>query len=429
MIFSFQQMAFGALLLLIQALAALPWLLVFNWNTIKNTFRPFFQSPGALFATWLSSGLAALWVPLIVLAVVVIGVGGIIPTVFFGLVQDKDTLEIFGRAYGAVLQLQLAADLFVAVFGLLLAIWPKGGAVALSAFREGIRQPMFWLLFLFGFGAMSISPLVPYFTFGEDHKMVEEIGYDTIMGLAMLFGVLAASTSITEEIEGRTAITLMSKPVSRRQFLLGKFVGILLAGLVMTVLLGWWFDWINLFKLWFDKIEPEKLMGRATPLSDYLRSWVSASVVPDFCRGIELWGLDSGRALPGLVLGFCHVMVLLAVAVSLATRLPMIVNLVICLGIYFIGHLTPVLVQIARDRARTEDSGPVSQMLYFMAQLFDTVLPGLDFFGLGTAVVRDNPLPPGPFLVYVGSVVFYGVLYTLIVLVFGLILFEDRDLA
>ena len=35
------------------------------------------------------------------------------------------------------------------------------------------------------------------------------------------FGVLVAAVSISEEIEGRTAVTLMSKPVSRRQFLLG----------------------------------------------------------------------------------------------------------------------------------------------------------------------------------------------------------------
>jgi hypothetical protein len=72
---------------------------------------------------------------------------------------------------------------------------------------------------------------------------------------------------------------------------------------------------------------------------------------------------------------------------------------------------------------------PVAQILSFMAQLFDTLLPGLDYFSLGTAVVRDNPLPLGPFFLYVGSVVCYAVLYTLIVLVFGLILFEDRDLA
>ena len=128
-----------------------------------------------------------------------------------------------------MLHLQLAADSFVFVFMLLLAIWPKGGAVALAAFREGIRQPMFWLLLGLALLLLIVFPFIPYFTFGEDLVMLKEMGYDTIMLAAPIFGVIAASNSISEEIEGRTAITLMSKPVSRRQFLLGKYVGIFLS--------------------------------------------------------------------------------------------------------------------------------------------------------------------------------------------------------
>src|SRR5262249_27258896 len=152
-------------------------------------------------------------------------------------------LLALGRIYGALLHLQFLADAFVLLFALLLTVWPRGAAVALAAFREGIRQPMFWFIFSFVLLFMVLSPFIPYFTFGEDFKMVKEIGYGLTMLGTALFAVLAASLSISEEIEGRTAITMMSKPVSRRQFLLGKYVGILLAALVMTVMLGWVFDW------------------------------------------------------------------------------------------------------------------------------------------------------------------------------------------
>src|SRR5437764_791425 len=63
---------------------------------------------------------------------------------------------------------------------------------------------------------------------------------------------VAASMSISEEIGGRTAVTVMSKPVSRRHFLLGKFAGILLAAMLMTGLLAWIFEGMMWFKLWFD---------------------------------------------------------------------------------------------------------------------------------------------------------------------------------
>src|SRR5205807_6683414 len=107
--------------------------------------------------------------------------------------SDPGVLTLWGRAYGSLLHLQLAADFFVFVFLALLTVWPKGGAVALAAFREGIRQPMFWLLTCAAAGLMLVSTLVPYFTMaaGEELKMVKELGYDTMMLGAGVFGVIS----------------------------------------------------------------------------------------------------------------------------------------------------------------------------------------------------------------------------------------------
>src|SRR5262249_33860308 len=195
---------------------------------------------------------AAWWLPRIL---IVVAVAVAAPLAFNLFVQGKEALQTLGQVYGAVLQIQLTVDFFILCFAALLLLWPKGGAVALAAFREGIRQPMFWLLVLIALGLMVISLVVPYFTFGEDHIMMKELGFDTIMLMAILFGALAATLFVTEEIEGRTAITLMSKPVSRRQFLLGKYVGILLTTLVMIGLLGWCFEGFILQKRWLDRLD------------------------------------------------------------------------------------------------------------------------------------------------------------------------------
>src|SRR5258708_6544058 len=200
----------GTVCWLIQFAAALPWLAILD----PRAFRAGVRRP----VNWL-----------IALGVAVALGAGL--AVFLSIVQDAERLLIWGRLFGAVLSLQLVLDFFVLLFPVLMRLWPHGAAVALAAFREGIRQPMFWLIMAFALGAMLFSPFLPYFTFGEDWKMVQEIGYDIIMLSAVLFAVLAASMSITEEIEGRTAITVMSKPVSRRQSLLGKYIGMLLAAL------------------------------------------------------------------------------------------------------------------------------------------------------------------------------------------------------
>jgi ABC-type transport system involved in multi-copper enzyme maturation permease subunit len=255
--------------------------------------------------------------------------------------------------------------------------------------------------------------------------MMKELGFDIIMLFAVVFGALAAAMSISEEIEGRTAITVMSKPVSRRQFLLGKFVGILLASLVMIALLGAYFEGVQIYKHWFDKLDPEPTPAWLVSALDRTRLPSDAT---DLLRGIGLWTNHTLETIPGLVLNLAQVMVLLSIAVTLATRLPMIVNLSTVLAVYFLSNLAPVLVAIG-NRAQEKTPGPVADMLAFFSRLFDTVLPSLEFFRLGPALTGDTPLATGAFFAYVGSVALYGLLFTSIVLLLGLILFEDRDLA
>jgi hypothetical protein len=386
-------------LALLQLLAALPWLAVLD----PAAFRGALRKPAA----WL------------VALVVCLGAGALVALFVGIIVQDPSRLLGWGKLYGAILNAQLVVDFFCIVFPLLLLVWPQGGAVALAAFREGVRQPMYWLITIIALGVLLVSPFLPYFTFGEDFKMVSELGFDIIMLSAVAFSVLAASMSISEEIEGRTAITLMSKPVSRRQFLLGKFFGILFAALLMTGMLGVVFDGVMWFKLWFDG----ELPGDPAWLEPVRAAWTSrlGEGGLNLALGAGLWFDYVLGTLAGLVFGFCQVMVLLAVAVALATRLPMVVNLVTCLVVFFLGHLTHVLVQVSAIGRY--------KLVNFMARFFENVLPGLEYFDIGPVIVRDVPPDASRFTFYIGSVVLYAVLYSIIALLFGLILFEDRDLA
>jgi ABC-type transport system involved in multi-copper enzyme maturation permease subunit len=412
----------GTGLMLLQLLFALPWMYV-----LLLTHNDRVQLRSNPLPAWL---LQRLWPTL--------GLCVGLPAVLFFTVNDRDTLENIGRAYGAVLQMQITADLFVLIFALLLVTWPKGGAVALAAFREGTRQPTFWLLFLVSLFAMAVWIIIPYFTLGEDYLMVKQLGYDTIMLAAVIFGTLAASLSISEEIEGRTAITVMSKPVSRRQFMLGKFLGITLAGLLMFGFLAVYFEGVLMVKHWWDKLETptESAANQAsigvipTPawVSELLTRWDLPAGSTDVLRGTFGWVAHASDTLPGLMLCFSQVMVLVALAVTLATRLPVVVNLVCILAVFLLANLTPTLLAVARQTAREQPDSTVARLLGFVAQVFDTILPDLGAFTLDPALLSDVAPPVNLFLRYVGSVTLYGVIYTGIVLLFGLILFEDKDL-
>jgi ABC-type transport system involved in multi-copper enzyme maturation permease subunit len=98
--------------------------------------------------------------------------------------------------------------------------------IAINAFMELVRQPIF-LLLMTGSVLFEIFLAVPYyFAFGDEMKLVKTTTL-AVMLLAGLFGsVLSASASLARELRTGTALAVLSKPVGRAQFLLAKYVGL-----------------------------------------------------------------------------------------------------------------------------------------------------------------------------------------------------------
>jgi ABC-type transport system involved in multi-copper enzyme maturation permease subunit len=384
------------LLFLVQGLAAIPWVVALSQLSFRRD---------AKFLAKLVGGVTA---------------GGLAFAFVLNANSDPGMVGLWGRLYASILTIQIGVDLFILTYFLLLTFWPKGGAVALAAFQEGIRQPMFWLLTCLGVGGMGISIVVPYFTFGEDLKMVKELTFALTMILPAIFGVISGSISVSEEIEGRTAVTLLSKPITRRQFLFGKFLGITLAGAFMTLIMGWVLVWVVLGKTYYD-FQPG--ITQLPPDPAWVTQLVAGTYGPtisgDLIRGVGLWARDAGEALPGVIIGFGQVMTLIAISVALATRLPMLVNLSVCAVVYMLGHLAPIMTEVSQRLP----------LVHFFAQLFELLLPGLAVFDVSSAIVRDVPLDPERYSLYTFNVALYATFYTANALLLGLILFEDRDVA
>src|SRR5215510_6408863 len=105
-------------------------------------------------------------------------------------------------------------------------------------FLEAVVQPIYPLLLAIGAAILAIFGLLPFFTLGEDTVMFKSVGLDVIMALVLIATLFATSKSIFEEIEDRTMLTLMSKPVRRWEVLVGKYLGICLSALLAILVLG-----------------------------------------------------------------------------------------------------------------------------------------------------------------------------------------------
>lgn len=284
------------------------------------------------------------------------------------------------------------AALYLAYLLLRLA-FPKVMAIARTTAKEGWAHPLFWVEIVLGAALLWLFVFLPYNTFGEDVKMVKDSGLKLITLFTIGLSVWTASVTIADELEGRTALTLLSKPIGRRQFVFGKFLGVLGPAFTMFVLLGVIFLEGVSYKVTYDSRET----SNPTPTAEQKR-------------------VEVVQVAPGLVLAFFETAVLTSIAIAVSTRWPMLPNLMTCFAIYVLGHLAPLLVQSSIGKI---------PLVTFVGRLLATILPALDYFSSDAPIAADRLIP----LEYLGASFVYSAIYITIAMLAALLLFEDRDLA
>lgn len=274
-------------------------------------------------------------------------------------------------------------------------LFPKLAAVAHATAKSDVASPTYAILLGLGVFALAVFVFIPYNTFGEDIKMLKDSGLTLILVFGIIQAVWAASQSVSVEIEGKTALTVLSKPIARRDFILGKFFGIGWSAGMMICILGLVLMVCVAYKPIYDAREGS--MDNPT--------W-------------QLCTHEMVQVIPGLFLAFLEILVMAAISVAISTRLPMVPNFILCFTIYVLGHLTPLLVQ-------SQDVANNAEAVVFMGKMLATVLPVLDHFNIQAGISAGKEVPTHYLLV----VTAYCMLYSSIAMLLALVLFEDRDLA
>lgn len=296
-------------------------------------------------------------------------------------------------------QVRMVLMVAAAVFGIFLlyllqvTFAPRLSAIALATFKSEIAQPMFAIILIIGITALVVFVYVPYNTFGEDIKMLKDSGITLIRVLGIILAVWGASTTISDEIEGRTALTVLSKPVGRRSFVFGKFFGIGWTTALMFVVLGTVLMVVTSYKVVYDARESSLDMP----------TWQACY-------------LQMSSVVPGLLLAFMETLILASLSVAISTRLPVFANFFLCSTVYVLGHLTPLIVQVTDARF---------EIVKFFGKLIATIFPNLEAFDLQTAMA-GGLVVPGEYLLWA---LLYCFLFSLIAMLLALVLFEDRDMA
>ena len=314
--------------------------------------------------------------------------------------------------------------------------------IALNAFMELVRQPVF-LLLTTASAVFEIFLATPYyFAFGDEPKLVKN-SVLAVMLLAGLFcAVLSASASLAREIRAGTALAVLSKPVGRAQFLLAKYVGLIAALTLVT--------YINLVaalvasRMTFDAygstdVSAVMIFGGGVLVAYLLggfsnfflrRPFVSdavfalvimvtlaAACIVLFTKQAQSMGTESyvdWRMVPLAVLILFALWILAALALACSTRLDIIPTLAICSAFFLVGLMSDYL--FGRPAERGSWWGTV---LY-------TVMPNWQNFWLADALDSGKSTFHWG---YVGTAFAYVVGYVGAALAVAVTLFEDRELS
>jgi ABC-type transport system involved in multi-copper enzyme maturation permease subunit len=287
------------------------------------------------------------------------------------------------------------------------------GAITRVTYYEALLQPFTLILIATGITAIVLAAFMPYFTINEDHKMFRDVAISLAFLFTLPIMIFSSTKVIDEEIENRTMLTLMSKPIARWQVVLGKYFGVLLLCLGVIMALGIAVAVCSYLR-YFDDHRIDYML--APPGS------------PDRAT-LDFANIHALRALgPAILLQFLQIATLAAVSVAVSTRFGLALNITVVVILYVVANL-------ARYATAAELPAPMHALVSVVAG----ILPGLSFLDLNQRLVfgdynygTERVIPGLPsyseIWAYVAFAAGYSVLYISAARSFGVALFRTREL-
>jgi Cu-processing system permease protein len=229
--------------------------------------------------------------------------------------------------------------------------------IALASFRETVRDKILYTLLFFIFLMFGFSMLLGSWSIFAYEKVIKDFSLGAMSIGALLMAIFIGVGLIQKEIQRKTVYALLAKPVSRWQFLVGKYLGLVLVLCVNLLAMM-----AGLYLILF---------------------FADAQLDP------RLWWTAVGA--------FWEMAVITAAALLFSSFSTPIISSLFTLGLYIAGHLSGDLVgyldTMGRNAARIPGSSQAPEWLAPLARTVQRIIPDLEIFNVRALVVHGLPLP------------------------------------
>lgn len=243
-------------------------------------------------------------------------------------------------------------------------------AIVRNTFFESIRQPIMLVVLVVGTILIIMSNLLSGFTMEDDQRMMLDMGMASIFICGVLLAAFVATNVLTREIDNKTVLTVISKPVGRPLFIFGKYLGVAAALSLATLYLSLVFALVELHGVQQTVRDPYHqpvltfgtlagLLGIGTAIwCNYFYGRVFASTVLCITTPLALLAyilsmmFTADFTPQSMSIGFkpdhwmavicmhMAILVLTAIAIAVSTRLGQVMTLCVTLGVFLAGLLS-----------------------------------------------------------------------------------------
>ena len=247
--------------------------------------------------------------------------------------------------------------------------------IAMNTYREAIRDKVLYVLLFFAGATILGSKALGYISVGQDLKIIADISLAAISVFGALIAIFVGTSLVYKEIDKRTIYTILSRPIWRSEFILGKYLGLSLLIATVTSVMG----------------------------------IVAAAYIAISGGSVDLMFAEA------LLLVFFKLLLLTALSVLLSTVVSPILGAIIVLTCYFIGHATGIMLNLPPHFDDTFAAQVISVAYY--------VIPNLSNFDIWREYANGVAVPHS----YVAWTVVYGSVYTGVLLFLATLAFSQKD--
>lgn len=288
---------------------------------------------------------------------------------------------------------------------------PRVFTIAGNTFTESLRQKVFNILLIFALVIIASASFFAEFSFGEDVaavasyelKSIKDTCFGSLSVIGMLIAIVGTAMLLPNELENRTIYTILSKPVRRFEFLLGKYLGTVLLTLVSVVLMSVMFFAVLAFK------EARLTVAAKADVTAAGTAVEKQKAVEQVLKiHQEAYDVDIVK---GVVLIFVKLCLLAAITLFVSTfSTSMVFNVAVALLVFFAGHL----VGTAKEAWHAH-----TVVTYLLG-----VIPDLGMFNVADDIILGNVIP----WEHVGKVATYGIVYLSCVVGAAHLVFASREI-